>query len=362
MNCPQLKLKFTKLQVLQEQFDHAFNCFKDMKKNTPVEREVVALELNRLTTEIQATTASFEDELEMSELRYNKIAQWLKTETVVVDGKTVSLESRLDGGSFEALIDSQEQFYQKSYGADFKIDRSKIRLEKSRMKRIKAGLENGAVNFPLITVIPENLSEEEKEMTEAEFAYYKLMEPLKSEGLTIWEETGSTERWTNLSLAEVLKGYIPVEIADFDIQNLETNWQTEIVRIIDQKKSASKIQAGKITLTFTDNSQNILEDQKPINQDGQEVANTYSFVEMIKNKVNILTPEQWIALASQLYVKDKVYLSISTYDWMMAVLKNNMGSNEPASAANAHSGTDDVCINSFWADDNNVDLRWRGAL
>jgi len=351
MTCPQLQAKLNILksaQALLAQYD-ATDTTKaataEMRAMTE-EWEVVLDELQPLITELTGA---------------DRIRRWLQAEAVVIDGKKVSLESRLEGGSFEALISRQEKFYQSKYGPDFKIDRSKIKIEKSRLQRIKAGLENGSVNFPLITVIPDKLTEDEKAMTEAEFAFRKLLAPLKDKALKIWAETG-TDRWSKLELAELLKRYIPVTVDDFDAKKLAENWQEEIARIIDVKKSAPKIQAGKVTCVFIDSCQDIPKEQKPINQDGLEVENKLSFVEMIKSKVNAVTPEQWITLAAQLYAKDKTYLSKNTWNWMMAVLKNGSGSSEPVSAAGANSGSSGVNLSSDVASGDLGHSRWRVAL
>ncbi|NCQ16563.1 hypothetical protein GW814_02865, partial [Candidatus Falkowbacteria bacterium] len=118
---------------------------------------------------------------------------------------------------------------------------------------------------------------------------------------------------------ETLEGYLPFEFADFNVADLIANWQTEIQRIIDIKKQAPKVQANQISLVMTDSRQNIPQDQKLINQQGEEVENKFSFIEMIKAQVKALTPQEWITLAGQTYAQDKTYLSQGTYDWQMAV-------------------------------------------
>ena len=285
-------------------------------------------------------------------LNFDSLQNWLKDN---------DLEKHLEGGSLEALINKQEQFYQQSYGPDFRLDRSTIKIESSRLELIRKGLENGSVNYPLLTVIPDKLTPTEAQMTQAEFAYHKLLEPLKTQGLKIWAETGAS-RWTKLTLPEVLKGYILVELEDFDVQALEADWQTEIARVIAQKQTAPKIAPGQTELTFTDSRQDVPREQQVINQEGKETANQFSFIEMIKNQVKVLTPQQWITLAAQKYQQDKTYLSRNTWDCMMAVLKNKDGVDPPVSVAAAGSGGGEVRLVSGYAGGSVDGGRWRSAL
>ena len=271
------------------------------------------------------------------------------------------LEKHLEGGSLEALIDKQEAFYRQSYGQDFQLDRSTIKIESSRLPLIEKGIKNGSINYPLLTVIPNKLAPNEANMTQAEFSYHKLLKPLKDQDLKIWGETGA-DRWTKLTLPEVLKGYIPVELNDFDLAALEADWQQEITRVIAQKQTAPKIEAGRVELTFTDSRQDVPKEQQVINQSGEETANSFSFIEMIKNQVKVLTPEQWITLAAQTYQQDRTYLSPNTWDWMMAILKNQDGVNPPVSAASAYSGGGGVGLYSDIAGHSGASGRWRSAL
>jgi len=290
-------------------------------------------------------------------LSFLELENWLKAN---------DLEKHIEGGSLEAQITAQEKFYQARYGPGFKIDRSQIGVEKSRLENIKKGLENGAVDYALLTVVPEeeNLAEDEKQMTEAAFFYHKLM---KAQGMKIWEETG-TERWTKLTLDQVLKGYIPVEIADFENEEVsEKNWIEKFMEIINKKEQTPEIKPGQIQLTFTNSEQDVNPDKKLISQDGHEVdfpkkAEKLTFIEMIKSKVRVLTPGQWIALAGQKYAEDNTYLSRNTWDWMMAILKNKEGTNPPASAAIAISLDGGVFLNSDGASDEGSDDRWRLSL
>ena len=305
--------------------------------------------------EIMEIVMRKEEEIPDDALGCKEIKDWLRT---------TNLEQYLEGKSFEQLIIQQEQFYQKFYGQDFKIDRNRLFIEKERLPLIKHGLEKGAVNYALITATPEKLSKQEQEQTEAEYMHHKLLKPLEKKGIKIWEETG-TERWTELTLAEWLKRVLPVELNDFNLSNLEANWKKELARVIDKNKQAPKQQANKLRITFINNNQDLEKDQILINQDNQETTaeGKYSFIEMIKNKVKALTPEQWIILASQLYQKDKTYLTLQNWDWLMAIIDHRDKAPDPkVSAANAYSGSAGVRLYSNDAPLGNDLRRWRVAL
>ncbi len=371
MDCSQIKIILTNLLNLRNQFAEVYSRVDESKDHhDPANRQ--AMESSEsLMREIKKATEALENQLK--KITFNQLSKWLK-ETKV---KGQPLESKLEGGSLEALIKRQEIFYQKMYGKDFTIDRSRIRIDKSRLKAIAKGLETGTVNYPLIIATPETLTEEELAQTEAQFAYHKLLEPFKVQGLKIWAETGADDRWTKLSLEQVLEGYLPVELSDFDQTPnqagqipLEQDWAQEIQRIIKLKEVAPKIKPQQIKLIFTDSRQDVPTDQKPIIQSGEVLSNedfkkiidTRRFTEMIKAQVNVLNPQEWITLAAQLYVKDKTYLSRNTWDWLMAILKNKEGVKSPVSAANAHSHVAVLHLNSYKAGNSYSNGRWRLSL
>jgi len=370
MDCSQIKSALTHLIDLRNQFSEVYSRVdENLGSHDPANKQAME-SAESLMKEIKREMEAWESQLK--EMTFNQLAKWLK-ETKV---KGQSLESKLEGGSLESLINSQEQFYQQMYGPDFKIDRSKIKIDKSRLPAIAQGLETGAVNYPLIMATPETLTEEELAQTEAQFAYHKLLEPLKKQGLKIWAETGM-DRWTKLTLEQVLESYISVELSDFDNTPnqagqipLEQDWVKEIQRIIKAKKQAPKIQPKQIKLIFTDAHQDIPANQKPVTQSGEvlsdeefnQIKDTYRFTEMIKAQVNVLNPQEWITLAAQLYAKDKTYLSRNTWDWLMAVLKNRADINPPISAADAGSIVDGVFLDSGRAGYGSSIWRWRTSL
>lgn len=260
---------------------------------------------------------------EKDSLNYAEFCQWFKDN---------DLEKYLDQASFEKQIETQEQYYRQRqfYGHDFKIDRNALFIEKERLERIKHGLEVKCINYALIITTPEELTDEEQQQTEAEYVYHKLLEPLKEQGLKIWMEKGAfveggEPRWKRhgLTLDEWLKRVLPVEPDNFDAIALEKDWENEFQRLINQSPKPAKQKSKKLEVIFIDNRQNVPRNQTVINQNNQEISipdKQRSFLAMIKNKINILTPEQWIVRASQLYQKDKVDLAGGTWDWLGAII------------------------------------------
>ena len=245
--------------------------------------------------------------------------------------------------NLEKQIDEQEKYWQKIYGADFKIDRSEITKDANLLKAIEKGLETGCVNGIVVNATPEKLSEEEAGMTEAQYAFHKLIE---KSGMDIWAKTG-TDRWTKLELKELLKRYLPVECSDFNVEDLEKDWVAEFKRVISAKGAVPKQKAGKIELIFTDLRQDIPADQELVNLDGKVVENPYSFIGAVSNKINFTTPEEEMIIAGQMYAKDKNYISPKYWERMMAIVDHSdKKTNPPVSAAHAHSRVDGLVLYS----------------
>ncbi len=368
---------------------YKINPLEDTKPNDPLKGKIIAelyfeypdekTQEIAMQISIAMETAKTPQDFEKIAKLYKEIERTYKTQEKVPEGylgyegikdwlKENGLEDKLEM-PFEELVKEQEAFYQHMYGSSVNIDRARIQIEKSRLPLIQKAIESGNANSILMIFTPEQVGPNK---TEAEHAYYALLWPLKQRGLKIWEEQG-TERWSNLTLEECLKGYIPVETDDFDVQALEKDWQKEIARIIDKKKQPKKQEPNRLEIFFTDNRQDIPKGQKPMNIDGQQVENRYSFIEMIKAKVKTLTPEQWIILVSQRYLKnyqtnpDQAYLSRNTWEWTISVLdhrqKPKKQSNNPSvSAGFAFSDGFGVRLFSGYASYDLGNYRWRSAF
>jgi len=274
----------------------------------------------------------------LSALSYTAFFKWLR------DNK---LEARLMGGSLEKQLKEQEKFYQRFYESDFRINRKGIFINASRLPAIKAGLEAGCLNYALVKA---GLSEVEARMTEAEFFFERLMKPLKKDGFRIWAETG-TDRWTNLTLAELLQRGISVEPEEFDAEAFKKNWVAEEMRVI-AKKRAPLVQPGAVELVFTSNAADIPRGQTIVNKDGEVVEpGDRSYISAIVKKVRVISHAEGIILASQLFAKDKSWLARNTWEWRRDVVAHEDKNADPrCSVAFADSCGDEFNLDSSGAD------------
>lgn len=283
-----------------------------------------------------------------------EIKDWLKQE---------NLEQYID---IEKEINEQEQFYKEFYGQDFQIGKARILIKKNRLPLIKHGLEKRAVNSLLVVATPEQLTKKEQKQTEAEYAYYKFLEPLKQKGIKIWGDKKEEDRHSNLSIDEWLKKILPVEIDDFNPNKLYDSDSSakEIKRVAKEKGKPQKQQANKLQLVFTNNRSAIAEEQKLITQNNTETTakKKYSFNSMIKEKIKTLTPEQWIILQSQLYKKNGTYLSPGTWEWLMAILKTSGYNSETEAASVGWREWEGIHLDSEIPYQATGFERWRSAL
>ncbi len=289
-----------------------------------------------------------------SALGYAAFLKWLQ------DNK---LEKHLVGGGLEKQITQQETFYQKFYGKKFKIDRKKIFVDPSRLPAIKAGLEAGCINCVLAKATPNTLTETEAQMTEAEFFFERLMSPLKEDGFKIWAETG-TDRWTKLTLAELLHRCNPAEPEELDAEAFKKDWVAEEMRLVSQKGSAPKVQAGMVEIIFTSSAVDIPHDQTIVSKDGAIVKpDDPSYVSAIANKVRVISHAEGSILASQMYAKNKTLIASNTWEWRRDLVKHDdKDINTPCSVALALSSGSEFSLDSSHADFSAGYFRLRLAL
>lgn len=286
-------------------------------------------------------------------LNLKKLLEWLKKN---------SLDMKLIGGLMGQIAE-QEKFYQKFYGSDFRIDRKKIRVAASRLAAIKAALEAGSVNYALIKVVPDAITDTEAQMTGAEFFYERLMKPLKKDGFKIWAENG-TDRWSGLTLAELLRRGVPVEPEEIDAVAFKTDWVKEEVRVIKNICLLSAVKAGSVEIIFTSNLADIPNDQAIINKDGEIVKlDDRSYVSGVVKKVRVLARDENIVLACQCWAKDKTYLARNTWDWLRDLVDHmDKRTSPPFSVASADSSDSEFGCYSRSADHSHSDDRFRLAL
>lgn len=298
-------------------------------------------------------------------LNYKGLIRWLKY-AKGEDGK--SLESKLEGGSFEKHIKYQEEFYQKTYGPDFKLDIDNIVVDKSRLKAIKKGLENRFANYPLIVVTPDVLDEKETKITEAEFVYRKFLYPFEfnmnfEEGFVVLVEGNQED-----NRAEFFKN-----CSNIDLKALlggPDNYAKELKRALEE--SPALVKPKKIELVFTDSRSQIPAEQSAVNSLGAEVRREKgNFWDMTYNEVTALTPEQWMILAAQVYVKDKTILSKDQNNWLSAVRKDKRSATwaefrRPFIFAGFHETAGETVSDLYFDSEESRgrpdEIRWRSAL
>ncbi|MFA6047246.1 MAG: hypothetical protein WCV59_04320 [Parcubacteria group bacterium] len=285
-------------------------------------------------------------------LNLKKFLLWLKKN---------KLESKLSGGLMGQIAE-QEVFYRQFYGDDFRIDFKKISIDPNRMPAIKAGLEAGCLSYAEVKATPLILSDTEAQMTGARFFYERIMKPLKKEGFRVWAENG-TDRWTKLTLAELLERGISVEPEEFNSDDFKNAWVAEIIRLIIGKRPLLVI-PGMVDLIFTNSAQDISTNQTIVNKDGRIVElRDCSYISAIERKVRVVSAEEEMILACQRYAKNKTYLAPKTWDWLRNVVDHrDKGTNPGVSCGIAGSCGGGFGLGSCGAGSSNSVNRLRLAL
>ena len=243
-------------------------------------------------------------------LNYVALLKWFKES---------HLEKHLIGGSLEKQVKDWEIFYQKFYGEDFRLNRKKIFIEARRLPAIKVGLEIGAVNSVQIETTLKVLIGEELGMTEAEFFFHRILEPT---GIDIWAKTGRG-RWTGKTLDEVLTGYIPVVLEDFNLVALKKDWARECWRVVERKEPTPTVVPGIVRLNFVNGRRDIPSSRKYISQTGEVVkVRDCSFIEAVEKNIRLVTPVQEILLAAKMFSDSGEYLARDTCEFNLALLRH----------------------------------------
>ncbi len=314
------------------------------KEEMTNEAQGEALEMDKKRDELLADVAAKKSEL--AEIEGRPETNKEMSEILNFEQLRDKLKERGIDFNLEKAVDDQEKFWQKIYGSDLKIDRSKITKDAKLLKAIEAGFKNGCVNGIEIVVTSE-LSAEETKMTAFQQAFHKLLD---SSGMNIWAKTGA-ERWTELELEELLQRALPVKCSDFNVEDLKSDWIKEFIRILDANGPAPKQKSNKVEFFFTDTRQDIPADQKLVNLDGEVVENPRSFIGAIANKISFTNPEEEVVMARQLYEKDKSYISRKFWEWLMAIVDHrDKGVTPSVSAASADSLDDGFNLYSYNAD------------
>ena len=286
-------------------------------------------------------------------LNLKKFLLWLKHN---------GLDRKLAGGLMGQIAE-QEKFYQRFYGKDFRIYRKKIFIDPRRLLAIRAGLEAGCLNYALVKATPVFITNAEAQMTGAQFFYKRFIGLLKKDGFKIWAENG-TGRWTNLALGELLQRCDPADPEEFDADAFWQDWVSEGIRLLTKKGAVTRVVAGVVEIIFISNLVDIHRDQAIINKSGETVElRDRSYVSVVANNVRVLSHEEGIILATQLYARDKTCLSPSTWEWRRDIIDHrDRGTNPGVSIGSAHSYVSELNLSSSVAGGSYSGYRLRLAL
>lgn len=307
-------------------------------------------ELNRIekrTAEIKGKPETGKEQ--SRELNGEEVTKWFQ-------------ENGLESFELPKKIAEQEKYWQSVYGPDFRFDLTKIHRSVESLEIVKKAIEAGCARTVIFKARQEKLSEEDSQTTGAESVFRKCAEPLEKKGFKIWEKTGK-ERWTQLEHREFLQRCNPTDPEEFNAKALQEDWVAEEIRVIDRKGAPAKIKAGELEMIFTDDRADIPRDQKIVNKRGEAVTpDNYSYISAVINNVRLLSTEEGIILASQLYAKDKTYLASSTWERRRDVVDHrDKKTNPPVSVARARSYGSEFNLGSDSADDSDSSDRWRAA-
>ncbi len=276
-----------------------------------------------------------------------------------------NLERFLDGGSLEKQIRWQaEEFYGYRKLSGFYLGknfRRRIFVEADRLPAIKAGLESGCINwFLILSSFTELYS---GELTEAEFFFFWLLRRFKEDGFRIWNESG-TDRWTGLTLAELLTRCNPTEPEEFNLVAFKSDWMAETKRILGKKNPPPKVQSDIVRVVFTSDLPDIPADQKIVNKNGELVKpENRSYVSAIYEGVRVLSHAEGIVLAAQMFAKDKTHIASNTWEWRRDLVDHrDKKTNPDVSVAHAHSNGSEFHLSSGRADYSFGSHRLRLAL
>lgn len=272
-----------------------------------------------------------------------------------------NLEDYLEGGSFEKLMAQQESFYQEYYGHNFELLKEDFEISRRNLPAIKKGLENGCLNYPFFYVFktyPMRLiTDAEAENVRKNFSNCRLK-----------LRRADDANMTGYNSDEMLRKYLPVDLADFNAEELARFWEGEISRICQRQKPEMPVKSKK-QLIFTDFRESIPADQPAINIAGDIIrTKDKSFINMIRNNVDALTPAQWLMLAYQKYSSTGGILGNhdgggDPCEWMMAVIKHRPDKEHPpVSVAMALPSSFDVWFDVSHAHAGDPALRWRSAI
>jgi energy-coupling factor transporter ATP-binding protein EcfA2 len=285
----------------------------------------------------------------VAELRY-----WL-TMTSDKDGNT--LESRLEGGSLDAQLNQVRAAYADGeWGFNVDISSIEIPVSPEYLRRLKEGIECGAINGVVVEAYPSSneafrMIEKQSPMDvqQAQQAFDRVMSlpaveflinHFEKRGVTIYEWDRRIAKWNTLRSVAVngsplwkvfhdsapLTGSTPSEWTDAN--GSRSPKYIELHKAVFDAglmppKNVSDV-AGTATLTFTNVKREVTKKTKILGADGVSTlkqGNDLTFVRMMQEKIDTLTPTESLALTSAIADPKKIetYPAPATWEWLASI-------------------------------------------
>jgi hypothetical protein len=258
-----------------------------------------------------------------------------------------TLESRLEGGSLDAQLQKcVRAFADGEWGFQVDVGKVEIPVSPEFLDRLKEGIECGAINgavieaYPTIGDIPQQTRPAEFDRIWKASAAEYLAEHFEKRGGTIYERDRRTAKWKTLRSVAAhgsplwkvfhdsapLKGSTPSEWVDANGSRtpkyIELHKAVHDAGLLTPKKVCDV--AGTATLTFTNVKREVTKKTKLLGADGVSAlkqGDDLTFVRMMQEKIDTLTPTESLALTSAIADPKKIgtYPAPATWEWLAGI-------------------------------------------
>jgi hypothetical protein len=282
-----------------------------------------------------------------------ELRQWLST-TRDKDGNT--LESRFEGGSLDAQLQKYVRgFADGEWGFQLDIATIEIPVSPESLDRLKEGIEADAINGVVVEAYPaqdEAIAIVDKQPGIFGVRGQKINEMLdqtavkflaghfEKRGKTIYDKANRLAKWETLRTTAAngsrlwkvfhdsapLKGSTPAEWVDASggrtQKYIDLHKGVHDAGLLPPKKVRDV--AGTATLTFTNVKREVTEETKILGADGistLEQGDDLTFVRLMQEKIDMLTPTESLALTSAICDPKKVgtYPAPATWEWIAGI-------------------------------------------
>jgi energy-coupling factor transporter ATP-binding protein EcfA2 len=283
----------------------------------------------------------------------DELGQWLQT---TLDSQGNTLESRLEGGSLSVQLQKAHAAYRDgAWGFSVKLSQIEIPVSTEYLERVKQGIDAGAINGVVVEAYPtpeEVLRCIEKQSVDIHAAQEALqrimlmptteflMNHFEHRGGTIYDRDTRIAKWAKFRSVAAngsrlwkvfqdsapLKGSSPKEWVDSfgsrTTKYIELHKAVYDAALVPQQKVSDV--AGTATLTFTNVKREVTKKTKILGADGVsslKQGDPLSFIRMLQEKVDTLTPAESLALTSAIVDPKKIstYPAPETYEWLAGI-------------------------------------------